>query len=353
MSTDLDTRLRELFTELADATPVETPARFHPEQLTTARVARDLRPRSKWLAVAGAAAAIVLIVGLVAIARHDDARNLSPTNPTTTTRAIPGTDPVLWVPDTSLGSITITGYNQASDAPMYGGAVRSPDGTVFGISVNPDYGDTTPTGEVRTIGGRTVRASTDGSAPGEVYRTTTIGCINVGLTTAGEDPWSTDAIALVNGLTDGSGSIRIVLPSGWSTLGYTAAGHQFEVSFDVIVNGRQQSLSMWQMPNAPAGFYLTAHESNPRSVQVGGVQGWVIDGVTTAGYTTLVAERDGTAFFVGGDIPEDQLIKITEAMVRAPQADWTAHQDPSITSITPAPPVPGCQLPALDIVANP
>lgn len=223
MSTDLDTRLRELFTELAEATPVQPQTRFHPENLATAGMARDLRPRSKWLAVVGAAAVIALIVGLVAIARHDDARNLSPSNPTTTTRAIPRTDPVLWVPDTASGSITITEYQQATDAPMYGGAVRSPDGTVFGISVNPDYGDTTPTGEVRTIGGRTVRASTDGSAPGEVYRTTTIGCIAVGLTTAGEDPWSTDAIALINGLNDGRGSRRIVLPPGWSTLGHAAA----------------------------------------------------------------------------------------------------------------------------------
>lgn len=83
------------------------------------------------------------------------------------------------------------------------------------------------------------------------------------------------------------------------------------------------------------------------------MQGWVIDGVTTVGYTTLVAERDGTAFFVGGLIPADQLIKITQAMGRAPRADWTVHQDPNITNITPAPAPPGCQLPALDIVAKP
>lgn len=236
---------------------------------------------------------------------------------------------------------------------MYGGAVRSPDGTVFGISVNPDYGDTPPTGDVRTIGGRTVTASTDSSAPAEVYRTTTIGCINVGLTTNGEDPWSDDSVALFNDMTDGNGSIRIELPSGWSTLGHATAGHQFEVSFDVTVNGIRQALSMWQMPSASAGFYLTAMESNPRAVQIGDVQGWVLDGVTTSGFTTLVAERDGTAFFVGGLIPADQLIKIAQSMVRAPQSDWTAHQDPSITNITPAPSPPGCQLPALDIVAKP
>jgi hypothetical protein len=353
MSTDLDTRLRELFTELADATPVETPTRFHPELIATAGMARDLTHRSKWLAVVGVAAAIALIVGLVAMVRHDDARNLSPSNPTATTRAIPPTDPVLWAPDTSSGAITIAEYQQATSAPLHGGAVRSSDGTVFGISVNPDFGDTPTTGDERTIGGHTVRASTDGTAPGEVYRTTTIGCINVGLTTAGEDTWSDDALALLNGLTASDGSIRIELPPGWSTLGQAVAGRQFEVSFDVTVNGRQQTVSMWQMPSAPAGFYLTAMESNPRAVQIGGAQGWVVDGVTTAGYTTLVAERDGTAFVVGGLIPVDQLIKITRAMVRAPQSDWTAHQDRSVTNITPAPAPPGCQLPALDIVAKP
>lgn len=66
-------------------------------------------------------------------------------------------------------------------------------------------------------------ASIDGSTPGDGVRTTTIGCINVDLTTAGEDLGSTDAIALVNALTSGDSSIRIELPSGWSILGHAAA----------------------------------------------------------------------------------------------------------------------------------
>jgi hypothetical protein len=165
--------------------------------------------------------------------------------------------------------------------------------------------------------------------------------------------WSTDAIALVNGLTGDDSSIRIELPPGWSSLGDAAAGHQFEISFDVTVNGTRQTLSMWQMPNAPAGFYMTAMESNPRPVQIDDFAGWISDGVTTPGYTDLIAERDGTAFFIGGAVPADQLIEITRTMVRAPQADWTIHQDPNITNITPAPAPPGCQLPTLDIVSMP
>lgn len=354
MTTELDTRLRELFTELADGTPVEAPSRFRPEELAAIRGADDPAPRSRWVIVAGLAAATLLLVGLVVIGRGDHDKVLGPSGPSTTTRQIPATDPVLWLPDTSSGSVHATEHQQADAAIAYGAAVVSPDGTVFGINVNLDYGNATRVGtDERIVGGFTVKAFVDGSSPGEIYRSITAECINVGINSAGEDKWSNDAINLIDSLTMNGTSIQFNLPTGWSTLGHSASRPQFETTFDVEVNGASQTLSMWQMPNAPVGFYLTAEESNPKAIQVGGMTAWISEGVTTPGYTTLVAERDGTAFSISGRVPTDQLIAIAREMVRAPQTEWTAPVDPNVTRITPAPAPAGCQLPGFDIVPNP
>jgi hypothetical protein len=259
------------------------------------------------------------------------------------------------LPDTSSGSLHITEHQQADAASAYGAAVVSPGGTVFGISVNPDDGNATTVGaDERVVAGYIVRAVVDGSSPGEIYRSIrTPTCINVSINSAGEDKWSNDAISLIGSLTMNGTGIQFNLPTGWSTLGHSASQPQFETTFEVEVNGASQTLSMWQMPNAPVGFYLTAEESNPKAIQVGEMTAWIGEGVTTPGYTKLVAERDGTAFSLSGRVPADQLIAIANQMVRAPQAEWTAHVDPNVTRITPAPAPAGCQLPSFEIVANP
>jgi hypothetical protein len=173
------------------------------------------------------------------------------------------------------------------------------------------------------------------------------------VTTAGEDPWSSDAVALLQGVALVDGSVRLELPLGWTSLGEASAKHQFGTSFDVTVDGRRQTLVMWQMPNAPVGFYLRVGQGKPRPVDVGGRQGWTVDSATSPGYTTLIAERDGTALFIEGPVPASQLIDIAEGMVRAPQADWTSHKDPNMSNITAAPAPAGCQVPALEILSNP
>ena len=344
MSTDLDDRLRGLFSDLAEATPVATPSRFQPERIAYADRAPDRGRRAKRLVLAGVAAAVIVIVGLIGIYVRDDTAKV-------TTAAIPSTDPVLWVPDTSSGKITA--YEQADPGPINQGAVRAPDGTVFDISLNANSGDAGTAGEERQIGGHTVRLATDASATGVVYRSIALGCSNLGVTSAEEDPWSSNAVALLQGVAVVDGTVRLALPLGWISLGAAPAGHQFGTSFDVTVDGRKQTLSMWQMPDAPVGFYLRVGQGKPQPVEVAGRQGWTFDSASSPGYTTLVAERDGTAFFIAGPVPASQLIEIAEGMVRAPQVDWTSHKDPNMSNATMAPAPAGCQLPALEILSNP
>ena len=108
-----------------------------------------------------------------------------------------------------------------------------------------------------------------------------------------------------------------------------------------------------QYPTGAEGFYLSVGQGKPQPVEVAGQQGWTFDSASSPGYTTLAAERDGTAFFIAGAVPISRLIEIAEGMVRAPQADWTSHKDPSMSNITAAPAPAGCQLPALEILSSP
>jgi hypothetical protein len=344
MSTDLDDRLRGLFTEVADATPVNTPSRFQPDRVPYADSALDRPHRARRLVVAGVAAVVVVIVGLVVLLQRDDTAKVS-------TASVPSTDPVLWVPSEASG--TITEYYEADEAPMSQGAVRAPDGTLFGISLLSNSGFPVTAGEERQIGGNTVRSSTEPSAPDVVSRVISFGCSNLVVVSTGEDPWSTDAIALLQGIALVAGTVRLELPSGWTSLGGAASRHQFATSFDVRVDGGTQTVSMWQMPNAPVGFYLTGGVSNLQPVDIGGAQGWTIESAGSPDYRTLVAERDGTAFSIAGPVPASLLIEIEQALVRAPRADWTAHDDPQSSNITAAPAPAGCEVPALEILSNP
>jgi hypothetical protein len=345
MSTDLDDRLRGLFTELAEATPVDTPSRFQPERRAYAEQVPERPHRATRLVLAGVAAVVVVIVGLVVILQRDETAKVS-------TSPIPSTDPVLWVPSATSGKITA--YQQADEGPLEAGAVRAPDGTVFGIHLNVNSEDGVfVEGESRDIGGHTVRNLTLSTPTplGVVYRRMSLGCSNLDVTSAGDDPWSADAIALLDGVAVLDGKVRLELPSGWTSFGAAPSRHQFGTSFDVTVDGVTQTIYMFQMPDAPVGFYLANLQTNPEPVDVGETQGWMAE--TPDGYRRLVAERDGTSFFIAGTVPASKLVEIAKALVRAALADWTTHKDPGTSNETMAPAPAGCQVPSLEILSSP
>ncbi|MEO6492952.1 MAG: hypothetical protein ABIP99_08975 [Ilumatobacteraceae bacterium] len=251
---------------------------------------------------------------------------------------------------TASASVQITGYTSWEPAADTTGAVVAPNGRVFGISLNAYYPDTTADGEFRRIGGYDVRATTDGTAPAEVYRLIHEGCLSFNIITAGEDSWSDNTTALINGLTLDPTRAELKLPPGWTSLGSSALKAQYGLDIEVTAGGATTPISLFQMPGAPIGTYLQGMESPPQPVALGDGTAWVIHGVTTADFTQIVGERNGTAFRLSGLATSAQLLDLAMSMIQAPVSDWKTHSDSNVALGTAQPPPTGCVVPSLNLV---
>ena len=359
MTTDLEDQLRAYFGELAVSTPVEQPVSFAP-RLTHVQVLSSHSARPRQLALVSSITLVVLAVAAFAVLQKRDPTpsGIGSTTPAPVDSTTPSTTPepvgvdgaVLWAPSTS-SAVRIVGYTSWEAAAGSTGAVVAPDGRVFGLTLNAYYPDTPAEGELRHVGGFDVRAIADATAPAEVYRLIHDGCLSFGIITAGEDPWSDNTTALINGLTLDPTDAQLKLPTGWTSLGSSALMAQYGLDIAVTAGGTTNTISLFQMPGAPAGAYLQGMESPPQPVALdGGGTVWVIHGVTTDGFNEIVGERNGTAFRLMGVATSAQLLDLAATMTQAPSSDWTTHRDTNVTPGTAQPPPPECVVPTLTVV---
>lgn len=358
MTIDLEQQLRAYFGELADSAPIEPPQSFDPS-VTHVEVSSPPTTRPRQLALVSSIALVVLAVAAFAVLQNRDQKpsGIGSTTPAPVDSSTPltsrepvGVDgPALWAPPASA-SVQITGYTSWEPAADTTGAVVAPNGRVFGISLNAYYPDTTADGELRRIGRYDVRAITDGTAPAEGYRLIHDGCLSFNIITAGEDSWSDNTTALINGLTLDPARAELKLPPGWTSLGSAALKAQYGLDIAVTAGGTTTTISLFQMPGAPIGAYLQGMESPPQLVALGDGTAWVIHGVTTDGFTEIVGERNGTAFRLSGLATSAQLLGLATSMIQAPVSDWKTHSDSNVTPGTAQPPPPGCVVPRLNLV---
>jgi hypothetical protein len=345
VTTDLEVRVRSLFTKLADATPVEPDATFTPRRGVHVQLAPKQPIRSRLMI----AVSMVLVLGAAAalVVRHAEGPS---GEPTPSTSAPPSDSPSgLWLPQTIDGALRIVGYAHHEGSPTAQGAVVAPDGTVFGLSANAPSASTAPPQERRRIGAFDVEAVADGTSPAEIYRSIIDDCVAVDITTADEEMWSADTVTLINGLTISGSTVHFDLPAGWTTLGANAWKVQYQATIESTTAGTTHELTLVQMPGATLGFYLDAMESPPKEVTVGGQRGWLIAGVTTPGYNTLVALRGSTPFSLAGEVPGDELVRIAESMTPADATAWTQQTNQQQPPATPASVAPSCARPTIQI----
>lgn len=353
MTADLQDRLRDLFREQANATQVNPPARFNDDPI---HVELDHRPgqRSRHVVALAAAAILIATVGAISFSVGHDGRTQSgPSATTDHPTEVPTTDPVLWVPLLDGVGSRVTSRTMAKSSAS-SGALLSPSGSVFSINVNASNGDEAkaPYDSEQIINGRTVRALADKSSTGVVYRTIYLDCLNFGATTAGIEAWTDAATALLNAVTINGPSVSITPPEGWSSLGAANGPQQYGTVFDAAVNGRTEQVGMWQAPDAPVGFYLHG-ETPPTKLASATGELWSSPSTTTPGISTIIGERDGTAFFLSGKVPEAQLAQIAQSMIRAPLADWTQQPQDKITAVTASTTPANCSVPTLTIHPSP
>lgn len=351
MTTDLEDQLRTYFGELADSTPVEQPVSFAP-LLTQVQVLSSHSARPRHLALVSSIALVVLAVAAFAVLQSRDPgpSEIGSATPSTTPEPVDVEGSVLWAPSAS-SAVRIVGYTTWDPAAGSAGAVVAPDGRVFGLTLNAYYPGTPAEGELLHVGRYDVRALADATAPAEVYRLIHEGCLSFGIVTAGEDPWSDNTTALINGLTLNPTNAQLKLPTGWTSLGSSALMAQYGLDIEVSAGDTTNTISLFQMPGAPAGAYLQGMESPPQPVVLDGVGTvWVIHGVTTDGFTEIVGERDGTAFRLMGVATSAQLLDLASTMIQAPSSDWATHRDANVTPGTAQPPPPDCVVPNLTVV---
>ncbi len=346
MNTHTEDQLRDHFRDVAEAMNVTTPDRFNLVQPTAVTVGPRTRPARRVLAPAaiGVAAVAICVVGLIAIRGNDNGTRVNSTDQGFVT-TVPPAGPALFTPSDS-DKYSVTTRQVFEPDSSWTGAASTPDGRVFGFSLGEYSGDELPSDETREIGKLTVTASTDGTAPDEIYRTVRTGCIALTVATASEPAFSDDTIRIFGSLKLADAAVNIELPSGWTNLGASLHGAQY-VSQLGLAGHTTETLTLMQMPNAPIGVYLATAETAPEPVDVRGDRAWIIRSTTTAGFTTLVGERDGTAFRLDGLATPDQLVAIAETFVRASATDWTGTATPDVQPPATQPPPPACVVPAL------
>lgn len=308
MSNDLDTDIKRTVTTIVGTAPdVGTPpSRLHQQ-------ASPPPTNRIWFA---AAAALVVVAGIGTLTTL----NRPDTDTATTASSIAG--PVLLDPATAEIS-----RRSVTDGSMLepSGAVMSPDGTIYGLSVAPTQPiETFPTSyEERTIGDLDAWAFEDGSAPTQIRRGIEIGCATLSVTTGQGDMWPADLETLTQSLRiDDAGIATIDLPPGWRSLGAGATADQYLSTLTIRSEGTDYRLNSRQTIGQPVGVFLFSPETNPVPVGDEGDNVWLIEGGTTPGWNTIVGVRNDTLYEISGLAPLDVLLATAESLQPVAVIDW-------------------------------
>ena len=341
MSTDLETRLRSHFAEVAEATPVSSPP------LIDASVIRLDRPPTRRPGLLAAAAAVALIAGsaiaYAVVHRSGSGTIAAPQSASLPwTGTVPAGDPVLFWPTRAPAKQATTSL--VSDVPGSEGALISPAGNVIHVSL---YGSAPVQGdgmETRSIGGVEVTAVVDSSNQQRVYYWVESGCLAAGWVTTDLPRWDPTATALAGAVTLASDRVDLAVPAGWTSLGVATGGEEYSIQF----GDDADSTTIEQRPNAPIGVFMR-YSGTPTQFDLDGQPAWTFQWPPSA-RTTLITSLDGTAIEVAGKASVDELADIVRSLTRAPRSAWTDRLGTDgATQVTYAPLPAGCTVPPLDV----
>ncbi|MGB7235296.1 MAG: hypothetical protein WBD41_04860, partial [Rhodococcus sp. (in: high G+C Gram-positive bacteria)] len=308
MSNDLDNDIKRTVTTIVGTAPdIGTPpSRFH--QQASPPPANRIR--------FAAAAALVVGVGIAALTTL----NRAATDTATTAPVIAG--PVLLDP----AAAEINGRSVTDGSTLEpSGAVMSPDGTIYGLSIAPTQPiETFPTSyEERTIGGLDAWAFEDGSAPTQIRRGVETGCATLSVTTGQGDMWPADLETLTRSLRiDDAGIVTIDLPTGWRSLSAGGTADQYLSTLTIRFEGTDYRLNSRQTIGQPVGVFLSSPETNPVPVADEVDNVWFIEGGTTPGWNTIVGVQNDTLYEISGLAPLKVLIATAESLQPVAVVDW-------------------------------
>lgn len=245
------------------------------------------------------------------------------------------------LPDPATSDVQVISHQTYGALAETWGAVLAPDRTVFGFVLHRPASDSVRTdGERRIIEGHGVHAVADGSAPAEIYRTIANSCATLVVTTAEEEAWSINTVALLASLTFAGAKVTFDLPAGWTDLGSSPARPQHIMELSVNSHGEPVQLVLQQMAGVPVGFFLSTSETAPRPTPLEGSTAWVIDSATTPGWRFLIGERDGIAFALSGMLSASDLTEVALTL-RTTKAYSVDQGDFALVMATDTTPDPG------------
>ena len=350
----LEEELPRLFNELANDHTVGSPP-----QLDGGDVFKPSPPRSRMLVGLAAAASVAALVGGLVVLSSRDAEPAASDQPSLSTSTLPATatpptgspSGVTLLAPSSNGDVRLTSLQDWDRSGIATGAVVSPDGTVFSITVGagpswlPDSSDwdSIPGNQrgVDTVAGRDVAAVIDGTAPTQIYRTIRDDCWAIDITTADEPMWSDNVATLIGALTTNrnadstnEAAVTVEVPVGWTPLGGGRMPQSWTMTLDVDIDGVTHEVHLAQVPDAPVGVLLSG-ESNPVAFDHNGQQWWSVDIVTTPGMTTVIGDAGLGAFHITSDLSAEQLIAIVDTLTPTPTEQLaTDPQGPTDTAVS-------------------
>ena len=320
MTTDVESRLRDLFESQAAEIEPAVPVRFDPERLVVLAVGKQhVRAR----ALVSMAAAVLLIVGL-GVVWSTRGEKVDPIP-----LALPDNPGILgWA---ELDDVVQVRSNQVYPADGgFDAAVQSPDGTVFGLHIAPRSKEWVPRSETHTVMDREVSVEADSSAPGEIYRTFADECVIVDVTTADEDVWSSDTLQLLSAIEIEGSALRIGLREKWRSLGVAEPAPIRIIEATLGSGSESLDVSLVQVPGVPAARFLATMESSPQLIDVDGSAAWLVESVTTPGLRSIVGTRRGIAFEITAATSADRLVSLVSQLeLAAPPAE---SSEPVITA---------------------
>lgn len=349
----LETELPHLFNELANDHTVGTPPQLDDDAL------KPSPPRSRVLVGLAAAVSVAALVGGLVVLSGRDAEPAASDQPSLSTSTLPATaTPPTGSPSgktllapSSNGDVRLTSLQDWDRSGIATGAVVSPDGTVFSITVGagpswlPDSSDwdSIPSDQrgVDTVAGRDVAAVIDGTAPTQIYRTIRDDCWAIDITTADEPMWSEDVATLIGALatnrnadSTNEAAATVEVPVGWTSLGGGRMPQSWTMTLDVDIDGVTHEVHLAQVPDAPVGVLLSG-ESNPVAFDHNGQQWWSVDSVTTPGMTTVIGDAGLGAFHITSDLSAEQLISIVDTLTPTPTDQLAiVPQGPTVTAVS-------------------
>ncbi len=359
MTNQLEDRLRCYGTTLDRAALTNTITTERDNEVEATAVVMPLRPprivdrnrRHVMPFVAAAASLLLIVAGIWAMSsRHanDDAGQAS-SSPI-------ATNPLLVPPGT-----TPKGASIFTPAGRHTAVVVSPSGAPYTIGLMENFWGTMPADTVtRTINDRPfgllIGDANAADMANNVYGTLDQCSMTITKGPATADPWTAEALVLLEAEQSDSGVVSVDLPAGWTIAvpsGSQVTGYDYTVSNGVA--GRQTTILSTPSATAATVFALYGSPAQIQRADFDGHTAWYSTYTASNGDTNthLTWEAAGNAYDITArDAAQEQLIAFARTLVPASIADFEATNpdagQSTVGSTAPAP-VGGCPTRALNV----